>query len=134
MPGRSGLILGIALLLLMGWTASAAAQSVTGPSKSVKPLGSSGADTSLWEVEWPSWSEDDVVARLVHQPVKLMELSSLDPETMLELKQLLAQAEVCVRDLVQAFSRREVDLPTATASLEAALSEYGVRLSELTAR
>jgi len=129
-PGRA--VVGGLVLLLLGAT-PAVAQSVTGIGKQPGPLGPTDPAAST-DTDWTSWSEDEVVARLVHQPVKTMGVRGLDRDVLIDLKGLMTLAEADVRAVVDALASGDVNLHTARTTLEDVLLAYRIALEDITTK
>jgi hypothetical protein len=132
MSAAFGRVLGTAVVFLTMVT-PLAGQSV-GVGKTGGSHGTTDPSASRWEVEWTSWTVDEVVTRLVHHPVKVMGVGSLDPETVLELKQVVGRMEAGVREVVRAFTSGEADLRAARTAMEELVVEYQLILGDLPAR
>jgi hypothetical protein len=113
-----------------------AGQTMPGPEKETKAaVVEHGARAAILSgAEWVNWSEDEVVARLLHAPLKALGLRRFDREVRPALKALLDEAETRVRAVVVAREGGAIDLVTARGALQDALADYYVGVEILRAR
>jgi hypothetical protein len=110
------------------------AQVITGPEASRKAaaipfelmLDSLGAG-----LDWMSWSQDEAVARMVYDPIKLLGLERFGPEGTMAIKGVVRGTEARIRSTVRALSAEEIDAAAATRSIEEALDEFRSAVSAL---
>ena len=110
--------LGVAL------AATAVSGQATGPTVDPKPR-ESGAEGM--------WSADATVARLVHEPIKILGLGRFTPEGRVALKAPMTHVESEVRAVMARLSRGEIDESDARIELAHCIAEYRVAVGKLLA-
>lgn len=123
------------LLVGLGLSASSLeAQVITGPETNRKAA-SIPSDLMLDSLgaglDWMSWSEDEAVARMVYDPIKLLGLGRSGPQGTMAMKAVVRGTEARIRSTVRALSVGEMDTAAATGSIEEALEEFRSAVSAL---
>ncbi|MDH3205681.1 MAG: hypothetical protein OEO79_03675 [Gemmatimonadota bacterium] len=123
------------MLVCLGLSAAPlAAQTVTGPEVHRKGAGLPAASDALGLGEdWLSWSEDELVARTIHTPIKLKGLRGVGADARMALKPLMGRGSDQIRSVLTAYSAGDIDPVTARRLVEEALEEYRIAVEELLA-
>ena len=118
----------VGLVVGLGLGASSLGAQITGPEVGRKGTTAPTADASSSPVaglEWWSWSEDEAVAQLVYEPIKVLGAGSFgSQQALVVLKGLVVQADAGVRATVSALAAGEMDVDAAKRSLEEILTEF----------
>ena len=125
-----GLIVGI------GVSAAPLPAQITGPEVSrkvakVPKVPVEGVLDSLGAgLEWLSWTDDEAVARLIYEPIKLLGLERFGSQAG-ALKGVVLRAETLIRATVNALGAGEMETVAAMRSMDQAVNEFRSAVGEL---
>lgn len=126
--GRTALAVVVLGLSVTG----ASAQSVTGPEKAVKPSALSAERVlTSGDLRWTRWSDAELVALWVHEPIKAMGMRSFAEDERVALRIVVDDAEADVRSVLEGMRGGAIDPATASEALWGRLQQLSASLAEL---